>query len=137
MTIPALTNLHLMILPLLTKCGYSNHGRSGVLVKPPPHFLKNKMEVWQLYRTAGERTLPSQLVALSPDNAWLCYTFNRTVWRFGNWVEAKLSERDKEHKPVWTLEELLRDEVPAVPASKSGSAAQLVALLGGAVKIKP
>lgn len=35
--------------------------------------------------------------------------FDQAILSFGNYIEAKCAERDKDGKPVYTLEQLLTD----------------------------
>lgn len=60
---------------------------------------------------------PSQILRLNDwvehefglDGWWTTYQFDSAVTFWGNWVEAKLNERDKNHQPVYTLDMLISD----------------------------
>lgn len=41
------------------------------------------------------------------DGWWTCMQFDRAVLYLGNWVDAKLLERDQEGHQVYTLDDLL------------------------------
>lgn len=88
---------------------------------------------------AGERELKSPLDEKGRafgSGDWVSYTFDRAVWMWGQWVESKLTERDPQGRPVWSLERILSDAKP-IGAENFGGADQLVALAGEGVRIKP
>lgn len=58
-------------------------------------------------------------------NAWLSWMFNRAVWMFGAWVDGRLSERDKDGKPLYSLGELMLPR-------RVGSAEAFIAAFGEA-----
>lgn len=68
---------------------------------------------------------------------WLTYTFDRTVWLWGQWVESKLAERDAQGRQVWSLERLLHESGPMTTPHPAGGADQLMALVGEGVRFKP
>lgn len=60
---------------------------------------------------------PSQILRLDEwvtsefglDGWWTTYQFDSAVTFWGNWVESKLNERDKNHHAVYTLDMLISD----------------------------
>lgn len=43
------------------------------------------------------------------DGWWTAYQLDRAVTLWGNWVQNKLLERDKNHQPLYTLDMLVSD----------------------------
>lgn len=50
------------------------------------------------------------------DSWWTCYQFDSAVTLWGNWVQNKLLERDKNHQPLFTIEMLISDNPRKVQA---------------------
>lgn len=43
------------------------------------------------------------------DGWWTAYQFDNAVTLWGNWVQNRLLERDKNHDPLYTLDMLLNE----------------------------
>jgi hypothetical protein len=56
----------------------------------------------------GQR--PSTVLGVPADEEWLAYQVDAACLTFGRWVENRLAERDREGRPVHTIDELLREE---------------------------
>lgn len=54
----------------------------------------------------GQR--PSSFLGLPPES-WEAYQLDHAAYILGQWVEAKLAERDAKHKPIYKLEDLLAE----------------------------
>lgn len=78
--------------------------------------------LWQLsqetHRAPSEivrvREWASQMMGF--EDTWTPYQFDRAVVWFGIWVENHLAERDKQGKPIHTLDTLLDADKPMVKA---------------------
>lgn len=81
--------------------------------------MTNKRSLWDLWmlrKTMG--ILPSKALNVQQNASRLlglrdtitALAFDRAVMTWGLWVENKLHELDDDHKPMWTLKELLSDE---------------------------
>lgn len=77
-------------------------------------------------------TRPSSLLGYEP-TLWVAWQFDATVLLFGRYVEAKLSERNKQGKPVHKLANLLR---PYQEAQRDDGQ-WLRAMVSRTVKVKP
>lgn len=58
-------------------------------------------------KVLGIKRWASHILGL-PDHA-TALSFDSAVMTFGVWAENRLSERDKEGRPIWTLDTLLSD----------------------------
>lgn len=61
---------------------------------------------------------------------WAAYCFDNAVHTFGNWVEGKLNETDKQGNPRYRIEHLIGDK----QLTLEDSLLQLGAIGSGAVK---
>lgn len=43
------------------------------------------------------------------DGWWTCYQFDKAITLWGNWVQNRLLERDKNHQPLYTLDMLISE----------------------------
>jgi len=65
--------------------------------------------MWKLWRTATSFNVrPSQVAGI--ESTWPAYCFDAAVSLFGNWIEGKLSERNKWGHPRYKLEGLLQEK---------------------------
>ena len=51
------------------------------------------------------------MIALPPES-WEAYQIDLCAFQLGRYIENKLEERDKQHKPIYRLEDLLADPTP-------------------------
>lgn len=68
------------------------------------------------------------MIALPPES-WEAYQIDLCAFQLGRYIENKLEERDKQHKPIYRLEDLLADPQP-------GQGNQAYRSLAGLVKRK-
>ncbi len=62
--------------------------------------------MWSLHQRASKyQSLPSAILGIT--YPILAYWTDEAIGWFGNWVESKLSERTKQNKPRYKLENLL------------------------------
>lgn len=79
----------------------------------------------------GQR--PSALLGLAPES-WEAYQLDLVAFHTGKWVESKLEERDKKHKPIHKLEDLLAEPKEGEGSKLFGS---LIGRVTKKVVIKP
>jgi hypothetical protein len=69
----------------------------------------------ELAKRYGQR--PSQVLGIADE--WAAYQLDVATLTVGRWVDGKLSERNKQGRPIHRLTDLLRDK-PAQGQSSSG-----------------
>ena len=67
-------------------------------------------------RRYGQR--PSQVIGIADE--WAAYQLDVATLTAGRWVDGKLSERNKQGKPIHRLTDLLKDKSEKGQASSSG-----------------
>lgn len=73
-------------------------------------------ELDELARRYGQR--PSQVIGIADE--WAAYQLDVATLTVGRWVDGKLSERNKQGKPIHRLGDLLREKTEKGQASSSG-----------------
>lgn len=66
--------------------------------------MENLWVLHSLSASYGQR--PSSFLSLSPQS-WEAWQVDVVTLQAGRWIEGKLAERDKEGRPVWSIEKLL------------------------------
>lgn len=80
----------------------------------------------------GQR--PSSFLGLPPES-WEAYQLDLVTYYTGKWIESKLEERDKKHKPIYKLEDLLAE--PKAEGEGSPMFGSLAGRVTRRVKIRP
>lgn len=67
-------------------------------------------------RRYGQR--PSSFLGLDADS-WEAFQLDMATLTVGRWIDSKLSERDKQGKPIHRLQDLLREDAEQGAAFRS------------------